>query len=89
MDIPAAILQAVDAVYDKALAFITALAAVGALTMAALQTIKDMLPVRRWFEATWVRAWLDRQAREAPAIPGSAVRPYGKTVRSSRRVLGL
>lgn len=73
MDIPAAIVQAVDAVYDKAFAFTTALAAVGVLTMAALQTIKDMLPARRWFQATWVRAWLDRQARATPAIHGSAV----------------
>ena len=74
MDIPTAILEMVKAVYDKAFAFATALAAVGVLTMAFLQTTKDMVPVRRWFQEWWTRAWLERQAREAPSIPGPAVR---------------
>jgi hypothetical protein len=65
MDIPAAIVQMVDAIYAKAFAFATALAAVGVLTMAFLQTIKDVLPVRRWFQAWWVTRWLERQARTA------------------------
>lgn len=67
-DIPAAIVQMVDVIYAKAFGFATALAAVGVISMAFLQTVKDMLPVRRWFQAAWVRGWLRDQATQAPPI---------------------
>ena len=65
MEIPQAIPDAVKAVYDWAFPFATALAAVGVISMAFIQTVKDMLPVRRWFQAWWVREWLQEQARQA------------------------
>ena len=65
MEIPQAIQDAVKAVYDWAFPFATALAAVGVISMAFIQTVKDMLPVRRWFQAWWVREWLQEQARQA------------------------
>jgi hypothetical protein len=40
-----------------------ALTLTGLLTMAILQTLKDLTPVRRWFQRTWLHAWLrDRAA---------------------------
>ncbi len=66
VNIPEAILQMVDAIYAKAFGFATALAAVGVISMAFIQTIKDVLPVRRWFQAQWVRRWLRDQARQVP-----------------------
>lgn len=80
MDIPAAIFQMVNAVYDTAFAFATALAAVGVLTMAFIQTVKDMLPVRRWFQAWWMRSWLERQAATT-GLGGSAQRAEDDLVR--------
>ena len=41
------------------------IAAVGLLAMALLQSVKDMLPVRRWFHRAFVRAWLEHKARDA------------------------
>jgi hypothetical protein len=72
-NIPAAIVQMVDVIYAKAFGFATALAAVGVISMAFLQTVKDVLPVRRWFQAAWVRGWLGNQATQTPPIAtGSA-----------------
>ncbi len=67
-NIPAAIVQMVDVIYAKAFGFATALAAVGVISMAFLQTVKDVLPLRRWFQAAWVRGWLRAQATQSPAI---------------------
>ena len=73
MDIPKAIQEAVQTVAGGAFSFATALAAVGVLSMALLQTAKDIFPLRRWFQAAWIRAWLRDQATKAPPIPGAAV----------------
>jgi len=73
MDIPKAIQEAVQTVAGGAFSFATALAAVGVLSMALLQTAKDIFPLRRWFQAAWIGAWLRDQATKAPPIPGAAV----------------
>ncbi len=73
MDIPKAIQEAVQTVAGGLFPLATALAAVGVLSMALLQTAKDILPLRRWFQAARVRAWLRDQAAQAPPIPGAAV----------------
>jgi hypothetical protein len=65
MDIPGAIQQAVDTVYQHAFPFATTLAGVGVVTMAVIQTLKDMLPLRRWFQAAWISRWLERRAAKA------------------------
>jgi hypothetical protein len=73
MDIPKAIQEAVQTVAAGLFPLATALAAVGVLSMALLQTAKDLFPLRRWFQAARVRAWLRAQAAQAPPIPGAAV----------------
>ena len=57
-----ALLQAVS---DNAYHFFTAIAAVGVLSMAIIQTIKDMLPVRNWFQQFFVRRWIQQKANDS------------------------
>lgn len=45
--------------------FLTAIAAVGVLAMAIIQTIKDMLPVRNWFQQFFLERWLQQKAKVA------------------------
>lgn len=70
VDIPTAIQKAVDVVVNGVYRYAVALAAVGVVSMALLQTVKDMLPTRRWFQAWWVSRWLDRQVAAAPPLTG-------------------
>jgi hypothetical protein len=51
----------VDAIYDRVFAFAAVLSAVGLVTMAFLQTVKDAFPVRRLFQRFWVRRWFVAQ----------------------------
>jgi hypothetical protein len=53
-----AIQALLDVVQDKTLPFFTAVAGVGVLSMAILQTVKDLTPMRSWFQAWWIRGWL-------------------------------
>ncbi len=74
MDMSDAILAAAQTVAGGVYPFAVALAAVGVLSMAFLQTVKDIFPLRRRFQAAWISGWLEDQARQAPAIPtGTAV----------------
>jgi len=59
-DIPLNINAFVSKIADQAVPFGTAMAAIGVVTMAFIQTIKDMLPVRRWFQRYFVQNWLKR-----------------------------
>lgn len=65
MDIATQITEFANAVQRNAIPFLTAMAAVGVLTMALIQTVKDLLPVRRWFQRDYVRKWLAFRAAEA------------------------
>jgi hypothetical protein len=60
-----AIQQLLNFIYDHAYKFLAAIAAVGTLSMAVIQTIKDMLPVRNWFQRFFVRRWLRNKAKLA------------------------
>lgn len=60
-----AIQKLLNAVHDNSYKFLTAVAAVGVLSMAIIQTIKDMLPVRNWFQQYFVRRWLRNKAELA------------------------
>jgi hypothetical protein len=71
--IPDAVQAAVKAVSDLAWPFAVAMAAVGVVSMAFIQTVKDMLPVRRWFQQWWVKGWLQDRARQAATTAGVAV----------------
>jgi hypothetical protein len=46
--------------------------AVGVLVMAIIQTLKDLLPIRRIFQRRFLRTWLATQARGAPVSPLAA-----------------
>lgn len=55
--------------------FFTAAVVVGLLSMAIIQTFKDMLPVRRWFQRSWLLRWLDEkndQVRQRQNIPADS-----------------
>jgi hypothetical protein len=42
--------------------FFTATLIVGLLSMALIQVLKDLLPIRRWFQQHWVRQWLGQRS---------------------------
>jgi hypothetical protein len=48
------------------------LAGIGALSMALIQTAKNMLPLRRWFQQNRVEHWLAHRANEATAAAKTA-----------------
>jgi hypothetical protein len=59
--------------------FLAAALAVGLFSMALIQTFKDLLPIRRWFQRSWVLQWLDLRRTSAgkrmsmlPAVPNDA-----------------
>jgi len=64
-DQAAAIQQFIAYLSAHAYQFLTAIAAVGVLSMAIIQTIKDMLPVRNWFQKYFVCRWLKQKAKGA------------------------
>lgn len=40
---------------------VLALAAAGTIAMAIVQLIKELTPVRRWYQQRWIDSWIDRQ----------------------------
>ena len=60
-----------DLVAGRVVPFLTAMAAIGVLSMAVIQTAKDLFPVRRWFQRRYLRQWLRIKTREV----GDAVDP--------------
>lgn len=53
-----AIIKFVDAFSTNIAAFVSAMAAVGVLSMAIVQTLKDMLPLRNAYQRAFLRRWL-------------------------------
>ncbi|MFZ0334785.1 MAG: hypothetical protein WAN10_10100 [Candidatus Acidiferrales bacterium] len=51
---------------------------IGALSMALVQTAKNMLPLRRWFQRFHVENWLAQRARATSAAPAVNL-PQAKT----------
>ena len=45
--------------------YLTTIGAIGVITMALIQTAKDMLPLRRWFQRRRFRTWLAEGVQEA------------------------
>lgn len=93
-DSAAAINKLVSAVSDHTYSFFTAVAAVGVLSMAILQTIKDLFPVRQWFQRFWVRSWLDEPPtragiQETPPPPGFDEAARGKHEEAERDLIQL
>ncbi len=52
--------------------YLTTIGAIGVVTMALIQTAKDMLPLRRWFQRRRFREWLVEGVGEAGAPDRSA-----------------
>jgi hypothetical protein len=65
MDLNAILQRGVDEASQTLLAFLTAVAGVGALSMALIQATKDLAPIRRWFQRRWLRTWLAARAKSA------------------------
>ena len=42
---------------------LVAFAAIGALTTAFIDLVKNLTPIRRWFQTWWIGAWLDERAQ--------------------------
>ncbi len=51
---------------DELVPFAAAATAVGTLSMALIQTIKDMFPIRELYQRRWIRRWLHTQLDRAP-----------------------
>jgi len=64
-DQAAAIEKFVEAVSNYAYPFVKAIAAVGVLSMAVLQTLKDMFPLRNWFQQYYVHRWMKQKSWDA------------------------
>ncbi len=64
-------------VAENSMAYATAMAAIGVLTMAIIQTLKDMFPTRDWFQEWRLKAWLREKAAVAANI--GAVTPNADT----------
>ena len=67
-----AILAFTDAVSRNGTAFVSAMAAVGVLSMAIIQTLKDMFPLRNWFQRAFLRQWLLQKFVVASRTSGQA-----------------
>lgn len=52
-------------VADHWSAYVIALSIVGGVSMALLQTVKDLLPVRQWFQRFHLKRWMEEGAVEA------------------------
>jgi hypothetical protein len=64
-DQPTTIQAFVETAAKLVLPFATAMAAVGALSMAFIQTLKDMFPIRRAFQKKFLGDWLASKSKAA------------------------
>ena len=51
--------------------YVAALSIIGGVSMALLETLKDLLPVRQWFQRYYLNKWMKAGAAEA-GLPGQA-----------------
>ncbi|MBI2833587.1 MAG: hypothetical protein HYX76_04065 [Acidobacteria bacterium] len=69
MEFTTEITQFADAISSRAVGVVTALAAIGVVSMAIIQTVKDLFPVRRLFQESFLRGWLHERRRESQLAP--------------------
>jgi hypothetical protein len=55
----------VEDVARNAWPFAITIAVIAVFSTAFIQTVKDLLPVRRWFQQSFIRRWLGGRATEA------------------------
>jgi hypothetical protein len=75
----AAIQQLISVVSQHSYSFFTAIAAVGVLSMAVIQTAKDMFPLRNWFQQFALDAWLRDKAHQSKTQWTSWLEKSGQT----------
>lgn len=63
-----AILHFAQSIYDHSWQFLVAITAIGTIAMAILQTAKDMIPLRNWFQQRFLNKWLGDCAAKAPKL---------------------
>jgi hypothetical protein len=73
--IAAGIEQFLNNLNTSAGAFLAALTAVSVVSMALIQTVKDVFPLRRAFQRSRMQHWLSAGARDAKVPDGQAVSP--------------
>src|SRR5277367_754244 len=66
---PTDIQQGLKAIATDIVPFLTAASAVGVLSMAFIQTLKDMFPLRTWFQRAAVAKWLAANATPSQRDP--------------------
>jgi hypothetical protein len=69
---PTDIQHGLNEIAGDILPFLTAASAVGVLSMAFIQTIKDMFPLRTWFQRAAVAKWLAANAKPSQHNPLAA-----------------
>src|SRR5882672_6362607 len=62
MSIPGTLLNFLDQIYRHTFPIATAMAAIGVLSMAIIQAVKDTSPMRHAFQKRFLREWLLRRA---------------------------
>lgn len=60
MDLGSTLSNGLSAATGSVSGFLTAMAALGTISMALLQAAKDAFPLRRWFQRSWLRDWMAR-----------------------------
>ena len=53
-------------------AYVAALSILGGVSMALLQTLKDLVPIRQWFQRYYLNRWMRQGATEARIPPEAA-----------------
>ncbi|HEY6300500.1 MAG TPA: hypothetical protein VIW95_12750 [Candidatus Binatus sp.] len=71
---------------DHYLAFTAALGPLGTLSMAIIQTVKDLVPVMRWYQEVKTRHWLRSKAHEA-AVAAEASQQFAPREIVKKRLL--
>jgi hypothetical protein len=74
-------MQGAEQFTHSAYPFFTATLIVGLLSMALIQVLKDLLPIRRWFQQHWVRQWLGQRSKliaDRTALPDLGTVPVEK-----------
>lgn len=69
MIVPADIAKGLSSIAKGILPFFTAASSVGVLSMAFIQTLKDMFPLRTWFQRSAVADWLGANAAQSQHNP--------------------
>jgi hypothetical protein len=74
---PVSMQQVLQELFSPVYRYAAALVAIGTFAMALIQTLKDLFPLRRWFQKNWIMVWLEKRAKDGPDLPAGG-RPDAK-----------